>query len=57
MVDIMRLALGFNNPHRDRGIRKMALIKVKDSFLSFDIQNLLHDSVLILSIFGVPRAT
>lgn len=40
--NIMRFAFGLNNPHGDRRILQMCLIKMKDSFLSFDIQNLRH---------------
>lgn len=42
MVDIIRFALGFNNPHRDRRIRKVAFIKMKDCFLCDNVQNLRH---------------
>ncbi len=56
MVNVMRFALGFNNPHRNRWIRKMAFIKMKDSFLSDNIQNLLHDSPLSYMLFTDRRA-
>lgn len=42
MVDVIRFSLGFNNPHRDRRISQMALVEVKDSFFSDNIQNLFH---------------
>jgi hypothetical protein len=51
VVDVMRFAPGFNNPHWNFGICQMAFIKVKDSFLGNNIQNLLHDGPLSYSLF------
>lgn len=47
MVNVMRFTFGFNNPHRDRRIRQMTFIKMKDSFLSDNVQNLLHGNSLL----------
>lgn len=46
MINVMRLALSFNDPHGNSWIRQMTFIKVKDCFLSDNIQNLLHGSPL-----------
>lgn len=60
MINVMRFALSFNNPHRNCGVGQMALIKMKDCFLSDNIQNLLHDSPLVklyVYLSVVPLAT
>ena len=42
MINIVRFALSFNNPHGNRWIHQMTFVKVKDCFLSDNIQYLFH---------------
>ena len=51
MVNVVRLTFRLNSPHRDLRIRKVSLVKMKDNFLSFDIQNLLHDFSLVKYVY------
>lgn len=55
MVNVVRLTFRLYNPHRNRWIRKMRFVKVKNDFLSDNIQNLLHGISFVVKLLLTYR--